>query len=287
MSAKNNTLSTIQLYAQLMRFDKPVGTLLLLWPTLWALWLAADGMPDTRILFIFILGVVIMRAAGCVINDIADHRLDSHVARTRDRPLATKQLSLKNAWWVFFILLSLALCLVLLLNPLCLLLACFAVITAIIYPFLKRITHLPQLGLGIAFSFGIPMAFAAIQNKIPFIALVLFMTNCLWIILYDTLYAMADRLDDPSAGIRSTALLLGKYDKFVIGCLQIAVIFLLYFIGSYLQQRIIFNTMLFFSSVLFVYQQWLIRDRLPANCLRAFKNNQWIGLLIFIGILYK
>lgn len=268
----------------LMRLHKPIGILLLLWPTLWALWLAADGKPDYHIVILFILGVVIMRSAGCIINDIADRHVDGFVKRTQKRPLAANTMTSKTAFILFMILLICAFCIVLSFNAFTIKLAFIGAALAMIYPFLKRITHLPQVGLGFAFSWGIPMAFAAIQNTISWQAWVLFFTAILWPIIYDTMYAMTDRFDDIKVGIKSSAILFGEWDCLIIGFLQIGFIILLISVGYLFQLNWMYDASLFLVAGLFIYQQKLIRKRIPERCFQAFLNNHWVGLSIFLGI---
>ncbi len=272
-------------YWRLMRFDKPIGILLLLWPTLWALWIAGQGQPHLYILTIFIVGVILMRAAGCIINDIADRHFDHQVQRTKNRPLATQTIPLKNALLLFSLLSLLAGGLVLLLNPLTIALAVIGLIIAIIYPFMKRITYWPQAFLGLAFAWGIPMAFAAEKNDVPAIAWWLFATTALWIIVYDTQYAMVDRSDDVKIGVKSTAILFGKQDKIIIGILQTAVLISLLLFAHHLNLNFNFYLGWGCALILAIYQQFLIRHRDPHACFKAFLNNHWFGFAIFIGFL--
>ncbi|OGT32828.1 MAG: 4-hydroxybenzoate polyprenyltransferase [Gammaproteobacteria bacterium RIFCSPHIGHO2_02_FULL_39_13] len=274
-------------YLRLMRFHKPVGILLLLWPTMWALWIASNGAPHINNIFIFVAGVILMRAAGCVINDIVDRKLDLHVSRTRTRPIATGEIATRSALILFLILCMTAFILVLFTNALTILLAFFAVMVAIIYPFMKRYTHFPQVILGIAFSFSVPMAFAAETSRVSFIAGLIMLITMLWTIMYDTEYAMADREDDLKIGIKSTAIFFEKYDRAMIGLLQSVVILLLYFLGDVKHFSVIYFSAIFICLLLFIYQQMLISKRESQNCLRAFLNNQWVGLIIFVGIFLK
>lgn len=280
-------MQKIKYYFQLMRFNKPIGTLLLLWPTLWALWIAARGLPSIKNIFIFIVGVILMRAAGCVINDVADRKFDLNVARTKLRPLTSGKISTRESIILFSILCAIAFILVLFTNKLTILLSFFAVIAAIIYPFMKRHTYWPQLFLGIAFSFSIPMAFAAETNHVSFIAWILMCANILWTIAYDTQYAMTDREDDVKIGIKSTAILFGKYDRMMIALFQFGFIFLLCYLGFLEKFSVIYFMSIFITVLFFIYQQILISKRQPSNCLRAFLNNQWVGMIIFLGILLK
>ena len=276
-------LKTITPYLQLMRFDRPIGTLLLLWPTLWGLWLAANGMPSWPVLLIFITGVIIMRAAGCVINDITDRHIDGNVSRTKQRPLITGSVSTRQAYCLFGFLSACAFILALMLNTQTQLMAVVGFAITCIYPLLKRITHLPQCLLSVAFSWGIPMAFTATSQHIPAYAWLLMFATALWIIMYDTQYAMVDRADDLIIGVKSTAILFGQYDKLIIALLQISVIGLLAWVGILCHLGTIYIVSLIMSAALFIYQQYLIFNRIPQQCLRAFLNNQWVGLVIFLG----
>lgn len=271
-------------YWRLMRFDRPIGALLLLWPTLWGLWIAVRGLPNLFILLIFILGVILMRAAGCVINDFADRNFDRHVERTKKRPLTTGRVSVKEAIILFIVLCLLAFALVLFLNVLTIALAMIGVVLATFYPFMKRYTHLPQVVLGIAFSWGVPMAFAAQVDTVPVIAWILFSAVICWTVAYDTEYAMSDRSDDIKIGIKSTAILLGRFDRWVIGLLQILMLCILATVGMVLQLTIWFYFSLLIAAGLMAYQQVLIRARDPTLCFRAFLNNNWVGFVIFVGI---
>lgn len=270
-----------------MRFHKPIGIFLLLWPTLWALWVAAKGVPPLSILILFVLGTALMRAAGCVINDIADRRFDRHVQRTRERPLTSGKLTLRAALFLFIFLYAIAFALVCLMNALTIELAIAAAAIAMIYPFTKRFTHWPQLILGLAFSSGILMAFAAITGTIPAIAWLMFAANVLWTITYDTEYAMADRLDDIHIGVKSTALLFGKNDRFIIGTLQLFVLGLLTVMGLWLQMHWTFYLSLIIAAFIFLYHQRLIANRDPESCFKAFLNNNWVGFALFLGIVFS
>jgi 4-hydroxybenzoate polyprenyltransferase len=268
----------------LMRLHKPIGILLLLWPTLWALWLAASGMPPLTMLLIFIAGVVVMRSAGCIINDVADRRVDPHVARTAQRPLATGALSLRAALSLFAVLMVCALLLVLQLNTYTIELAFIGAGLTVVYPFMKRVTHLPQLGLGLAFSWGVPMAFAAVTNAVPAAGWWLFFTAALWPVIYDTMYAMTDREDDLKIGVKSTAILFARHDRLILGVLQIVWLLALALVGVAFHLNPYYGLSLLVVAGFLVYQQWLMRDRNPAQCFQAFLNNHWVGLVIFIGI---
>lgn len=269
---------------QLIRFDKPIGTLLLLWPTLWALWIAAEGVPDYHLLAIFIIGTFLTRSAGCIINDLADRKMDGAVARTNARPLVTGAVTEKEAIVAFVTLMLLAFLLVLLTNPLTIALSVGAVVLASSYPFMKRYTHWPQIVLGAAFSWGIPMAFAAQRNELPPALWLLYLGNLLWTIAYDTKYAMVDRDDDIKVGIKSTAVLFGKHDRLMVGVLQLSALLILYLAGRSFELGIYYNLSLLLSAALFGYHQYLIRDRVPEACFRAFIHNNWVGMVIFAGV---
>lgn len=274
--------TTLQAYCRLMRIDKPIGTLLLLWPTLWALWLT--GSASVYLYFVFTTGVFIMRSAGCVINDFADRDFDGHVERTKHRPLANKQISEKASKILFVVLVLIAFCLVLTLNGLTISLSFLAMATAFIYPFMKRYTHLPQLVLGIAFSWGIPLAYAATLEAFPLTCWLLCMANICWTVAYDTQYAMVDKQDDLQIGVKSTAILFGQYDKLIIGCLQVVTLVCLVLVGLSNQLSIYFYLSLCLSAGLFIYQQMLMKDRYPAYCFRAFLNNNYVGGIILFGM---
>lgn len=274
--------STMLAYYRLMRLDKPIGTLLLLWPTFWALWLTSS--PTIYLVIVFALGVFSMRAAGCVINDFADRRFDGHVERTKNRPLVSGLISAKNALITFSLLILISILLLLSLPPLTWLIACFALLTTLIYPFMKRFTHLPQLVLGIAFSWGIPMAYAATIGQFPLTCWLLCIANICWTIAYDTEYAMVDRQDDLKIGVKSTAILFGQYDKLIIALLQISAVIILLIVGIINRLSIVFFGSLLIACGLFIYQQLLIKDRNRACCFKAFLNNNYVGLSIFIGI---
>ncbi|MEJ2383820.1 MAG: 4-hydroxybenzoate octaprenyltransferase [Xanthomonadales bacterium] len=271
-------------YWRLMRFDKPIGTLLLLWPTWWALLFAGAGRPSLKNTLIFTAGVILMRAAGCVMNDIADRDFDPHVERTRCRPLAAGELTLRQALGLFLVLMSLAFALVLMTNALTIKLAFVGAALAASYPFFKRVTHLPQVVLGIAFGWGIPMAFAAETGAIPLLAWFLLAVNTLWSVIYDTLYAMVDRDDDLAVGIRSTAILFGRYDVVIVAVLMVVMIALLVALG--LRQELAWGWFagVGAAAVLFARQIIMARDRDRNACFRAFLNNNWVGFLLFIGL---
>lgn len=272
-------------YRQLMRLDRPIGTLLLLWPTYWALWLAADGLPSLKNFIIFTLGVFLMRAAGCVINDYADRNFDGHVKRTRERPLATGKVSEKEALLLFAVLVGCSFILVLFTNLLTIYLSVGGLLLAAIYPFMKRYTHLPQVVLGAAFGWGIPMAYAAEAGKLTEIAWLLFTANLVWTVAYDTMYAMVDRDDDLKIGVKSTAILFGDADRLIIGCLQALALIILALIGHRVGMGQLYFAGIGAMLLLFIYQQHLIRDRQRDACFKAFLNNNWAGLSVYIGIL--
>lgn len=272
-------------YIRLVRLDKPIGILLLLWPTLWGLWLAADGMPDLKILVIFVLGTILMRSAGCAINDFADRKIDPHVSRTRNRPLATGIISAREALLVAAGLSLCAFLLILPLNLLTILLSVPALFLAASYPFTKRFFAMPQAYLGVAFSFGIPMAFAAQTSAVPPLAWLLVLANLFWVIAYDTEYALVDRADDLKIGIKTSAITLGRFD--VAGVILCHLLFLgiLAYAGTLLQRGIWFYGALLIALGLVAVQYHLIRKREPARCFQAFLHNNRVGAVIFAGIL--
>ena len=272
-------------YIQLVRLNRPIGIYLLLWPTLWALWFAAEGLPDLQILFIFIAGVVLMRSAGCAINDYADREFDPHVSRTKLRPLAAGLITPKEALIVFISLSLIAFLLALRLNALTLALSIVALLLAITYPFMKRFHHLPQVHLGAAFSWAIPMAFTAITGEFPsLIAWLLFIAAVLWTTAYDTMYAMCDREDDLKIGVKSSAILFGQYDRLIVGILQALTLILLGIVGVLANRGLWYWLGLGIAVGFALYQQWLIRKREPMPSLQAFLNNHWLGMAIFIGL---
>ena len=279
-----NMIEQLHQYALLMRLHRPIGIFLLLWPTLWALWIAGGGYPDVLVTIVFVLGVILMRSAGCVINDYADRLVDPHVRRTRDRPLAAGRVSTREALTLFVILCLLAFGLVLLMNTLTIMLSLVAVLLAATYPFTKRYTHWPQVYLGAAFGWAIPMAFAAQTGIVPTLAWWLFIANVLWAVAYDTMYAMADREDDLVIGLKSTAILFGKADKAIVAGLHLTVLLLLLWIGQQNNFGSLYHLGLFIAAGLAIYQQWLIKDRIPEKCFKAFLNNHWFGAAIFAGI---
>jgi len=276
--------SRLNSYARLMRLDRPIGMLLLMWPTLWALWVAGAGHPSWNNLSIFVCGVAIMRAAGCVMNDIADRDFDAHVRRTRDRPLAAGEVGVTEALVLFAVLLAAAFGLVLLTNALTIELAFAGAALAASYPFFKRFTHLPQLALGVAFSWGIPMAFAAETGSVPVAAWWLAAANILYVAIYDTLYAMVDREDDLAIGVKSTAILLGQYDLLALRVLCLAFVGLLAWFGARMGLGWAWFAGLVVAAGLFAWQQVQVRGRERSACFRAFLNNNWVGLAVFAGL---
>ena len=271
-------------WIRLMRLDKPIGVYLLLWPTYWGLWFASNGQPSLKNFLIFTAGVLVMRAAGCVINDYADRYVDGDVARTQHRPIPTGEIAPKQAITLFFALLLIALVLVLQTNALTIILAVIGVLLAAIYPFLKRLTHLPQLGLGMAWAWAVPMAFAAEQQALPVGLWLISAAIVLWTIAFDTYYAMVDREDDLNIGVKSTAILFGKYDLLIIAVLQITSLILLGFAGDYFNRGIIYNLGLVIAAGYFVAQHLQARSRDADGCFNAFLNNHRVGMAIFIGI---
>ncbi len=278
----------IEEYSELARFNRPIGTWLLLWPALWALWIAGSGTPNEKVLIVFVLGVIVMRAAGCVINDFADRDIDPHVRRTRDRPLAARRVSPVEALVLFGALLAIALFLVTFLDLLTIKLAFIGAALTVSYPFVKRWFPMPQLYLGISFGgWSVPMAFAAETGKLPRVAWVLYIAAVIWAAVYDTIYAMIDREDDLKIGVKSSAILFADMDKALIFVMQAMMILALVLAGRTMHFGEWYYAGLSLASLLFLYQQWLIRNREPAGCLRAFVNNQYVGMVIFIGILLQ
>jgi 4-hydroxybenzoate polyprenyltransferase len=275
-------------YGRLARFDRPIGTWLLLWPALWALWVAGGGRPHQKILIVFALGVVLMRAAGCVINDFADRNIDPHVKRTRERPLAARRVTPTEALVLFVVLAAAALWLVTRLNIFTVKLAVVGAALTVSYPFVKRFFPLPQLYLGISFGgWSVPMAFAAQQGALPRIAWVLYLAAVIWAAAYDTIYAMVDREDDITIGINSSAILFADMDRLLIGVMQALMLFALVLAGRDMSFGNWYYAGLVTAGALFLHQQWLIRKREPAACLRAFLNNNYVGMAIFIGVLLQ
>lgn len=274
-------------FARLLRLHRPIGIWLLLWPVLWALWIAGDGRPDPKIFVIFVLGVVVMRSAGCVVNDLADRDFDPFVRRTRDRPVAARCVSPAEALVVFFGLLVLAFALVWQLDTNTIWMSCIGAALAITYPFFKRFFPLPQFYLGIAFTWGVPMAFMALRGEIPRVAWTLFFAGIIWAAVYDTVYAMVDREDDLKIGVKSSAIMFGDMDRVIIGALQAMMLLALYLAGQSMQFDRWYLLGLAGAAVFFVYQQWLIRKRDADGCFRAFLNNNYVGMSVFIGVLLE
>lgn len=272
-------------YLRLIRLDRPIGILLLLWPALWALWMAGNGTPRWGVVLIFILGVALMRSAGCAINDYADRHIDGHVKRTCGRPLATGLVSPREAIWIFVLLSLCAFGLVLLLSWETVLMSVVALLLALIYPFMKRYTHLPQLVLGMAFGWAIPMAYMALTGSLPPVAWILYLAAVVWALIYDTEYAMVDREDDLRIGVKSSAILFGEYDRLIIGTLQLLMLGLLVLAGQLAGLGVPYYLGLVFAAVLFMRQQHLIRERDPEGCFSAFLNNNCLGMVIFFGLL--
>ncbi len=271
-------------YFLLMRLHKPIGSLLLLWPMLWALWIAAAGHPDTRVLVVFVLGVVLMRSAGCVINDYADRNFDPHVRRTRERPIAAGRVTPREALVLFAVLCLMSFLLVLLMNRLTIQLSLVGVLLAATYPFTKRYTHLPQVYLGAAFGWAIPMVFAAQTGAVPAVAWLIFVANILWATVYDTMYAMVDREDDLRIGVKSSAILFGSRDRLIIGLLQVLLMACLVLVGLWTGLGPGYYAGLVAAAGFALYQQYLIRERRPERCFQAFLNNNWFGAAVFAGI---
>ena len=281
------TTMSWQAIKQITRIDKPIGTYLLLWPTYWALWVASDGLPDGVLLLIFTLGVVIMRSAGCVINDFADRKVDGKVKRTEQRPLVSGLMTPDQAIMLFGFLIGAAMALAINLSWLTIQYAVVALILATSYPFMKRYTHLPQVVLGAAFSWGMIMAFAEIQGQVPTVAWLLFLANLLWTVAYDTMYAMVDRDDDLKIGVKSTAILFGRFDIRIIGFLQLMVLAILLTIGELMAYGWPYQLSLVVAAGFFCYQQMLIKDRRREPCFKAFLNNHYVGLVIFVGLVIE
>ncbi len=275
----------IKLYAELIRFDRPIGTYLLLWPTLWALWFASEGIPNLKILIIFSLGVFLMRSAGCAINDYADRDIDLHVARTKNRPLTSGKISGNEALGVFALLCFIAFLLALQLNTLTIMLSFVAVVLAASYPFMKRYHHFPQVHLGAAFAWSIPMAYTAITGNFPPLeAWLLYAATLLWTTAYDTQYGMVDIEDDLEIGIKSTAILFGKYDNFIIATLQLLALIMITVVGILTHRGPALYISILLACAFIAFQQTLTKYREPQKCLTAFLNNNWLGMVIFIGI---
>lgn len=274
-------------YALLMRLNRPIGIYLLLWPALWALWIAAEGWPDFHTLFVFVLGTVLTRSAGCVINDVADRNIDPHVARTKERPLATGAVTVVEALIVFVLLCLAALALLFTLDLVPIRYAVVAVCLMIIYPFSKRFVPFPQVILGAAFAMAVPMAFVVELARVPNKAWVLYLATVLWAVVYDSQYAMVDRDDDRLIGVKSTAIWFGDWDRHLIGLFQFLVLALLVVVGFQAKLSWPWFAAIAWGAGLFVYQQWLIRDRQPKACFRAFLNNAWFGAIVFAGLSFS
>ncbi|MDH4047843.1 MAG: 4-hydroxybenzoate octaprenyltransferase [Gammaproteobacteria bacterium] len=271
-------------YLLLMRLDKPVGILLLLWPTLWALWLAGEGHPDGGLFIVFVLGVIVMRSGGCVLNDFADRNIDPYVERTRTRPIASGAVAPMEALTLFIALALVAIGLAAMLNRPAQMLAIIAAGLTIIYPFIKRFVSVPQFFLGAAFGWAVPMAFAAQTGATSQLAWLVFATAVIWAVIYDTFYAMVDRKDDIKVGVKSTAILFGDADLFIIGALQFLMLVALLFIGNMAELGGWFFASVLLAAILMAWHQWLARQRQPAACFRVFLLNHYIGMVIFIGI---
>lgn len=281
LASANKTQSVIQL----IRADRPIGYMLLLWPTLWSLMLAGEGQPKGLLIVIFVVGVIVMRSAGCVINDIFDKNIDGYVERTKERPLVVGSISVKEAWTIFFLLILCAFLLVLQLNTKTFLYALIGLFLTIIYPLFKRFFSAPQMVLGITFSWCIPMVYVASEKAFDLVFYLMWLGTILWIIVYDTFYAMADKRDDETVGIFSTARLFGNHDKFITAALQGLVVFLFSYVGVLAKMSFIYFICVFIVLFLFVYQQLLIKNREPSACLKAFLVNNYVGGSIFIGVL--
>ncbi len=278
------TVNTLADYARLMRLDRPIGIWLLLWPTLWALWISSRGKPNPHVFIIFVAGTVLMRSAGCAINDYADRSFDPRVARTKDRPLAAGRISTLEALMLFAVLSLTALMLALQLDKSTLLLAVIGGFLAITYPFVKRFLPVPQMYLGVTFGWGIPMAFMAQYGQVPRVAWLLLLANVLWVTVYDTIYAMVDRDDDLKIGVRSTAILFGDSDRHIIAVLQILTLLSLYLLGDSIHMGHWYHAGLGTGAAFFAYQLWLIRGRDREACFRAFLNNNYFGMAVFVGM---
>ncbi len=277
--------SRLNRYARLIRLEKPIGFYLLLWPTLWALAIAAEGAPDAWILFVFVFGAFLMRSAGCAVNDYVDRDIDLHVARTRERPLTSGEIEPREALAVFAVLAVTAFLLVLTLNLFTIQLSVVGIALAVSYPYMKRFHYLPQVHLGAAFGWAIPMAFAALSETLPKQAWLLYVAALVWAVAYDTMYGMVDREDDLKLGLKSTAILFGDFDRGMIGFFQLLFLLTLALIGIDLQFSSVYYLGLGVAALLFVYEQLLIADRIPAHCFTAFLHNHWVGAAVFIGIM--
>lgn len=280
-----HVIDRLDQYSQLIRLDRPIGIYLLLWPTLWALWIAAKGWPDPLVLVVFVTGVFLMRSAGCAINDFADRDIDPHVERTKNRPLAAGRITTKETLIVFASLSLTAFLLVLLMNTLTIYMSFVGIALAASYPFMKRFHYMPQVHLGAAFGWAAPMAFTAQANEITAVTWLIFMATVLWATAYDTMYAMSDREDDLKIGVKSTAILFGEADKLIVGLLQALLMLDLILIGSSSELGLFYYLGLLAAGGFAIYQQYLIKDRDPQKCFQAFINNNWFGLSVFTGIL--
>lgn len=277
-------INQLRNYVQLMRLDKPIGIWLLLWPTLWALWLAGEGHPDAGVFVVFMLGVIVMRSAGCVLNDFADRNIDPYVERTRTRPIASGRVAPMEALTLFVALGLIAIGLAAMLNRPAQLLAVIGACLTIVYPFIKRFVSIPQFVLGAAFGWAVPMAFAAQTGETAQLAWLVFGTAIIWAVIYDTFYAMADRDDDLKIGVKSTAILFGDADLFVVGGLQILMLTALLFIGNMAELGFAYYASLVIAAILMGWHQWIARDRKSAACFRAFLHNHYVGMVVFVGI---
>lgn len=282
--AQNQPSRKLRGFVQITRLDKPIGIYLLLWPTYWALWLASGGTPSLHLFIVFTLGVVVMRSAGCAVNDLADRNFDGMVKRTNQRPLVSGLLTVKEGIAIFIGLLAVALGLLLTLSLSTWPWAVVAAIIASAYPFMKRFTHFPQVVLGTAFSMGMPMAFVQIQGYVPELVWWLFIANLLWTVAYDTMYAMVDRDDDLQIGVKSTAIIFGRFDKVIVALLQLITLLILVYIGLNEGLSPIYYSGLGVAALFFLYQQWLIKDRVREYCFKAFLNNHYAGMFIFVGL---
>ncbi len=279
-----NIYQKASLYAQLVRLDKPIGILLLLWPTLIALWIAAKGWPDPLVLFVFVTGVILMRSAGCAVNDYADRHIDGKVERTRQRPLASGKVTEKESLLVFASLSLMAFILVLFMNKLTIWMSFGGILLAASYPFMKRYHYFPQVHLGAAFGWSAPMAYTAQANEITAVTWLIFLATILWATAYDTMYAMVDYDDDIKIGVKSTAVLFGNQDKLIIGIIQIMLIFDLLLIGHRTELSGFYYLSVAIASLFAIYQQYLIKDRKRELCFQAFLNNNWLGMVLFAGV---
>lgn len=275
------------LYARLARMDKPIGTLLLLWPTLWALWIAAEGLPSLHLLLVFTIGTFLARSAGCAVNDFADRDIDPQVARTVGRPLAAGEIQPREAIAVALVLLLIAFLLVLTTDRFTVLLSLGAIPLLALYPYMKRHTYIPQFFLGLAFSWGIPMAFAAQSGSLTSITWLLYVANVLWVVIFDTIYAMVDREYDIRIGVKSTAILFADADRVIIGIMQVMLLTALVILGLQLQLGGIYYLSLLLVTAIMLYHQYLIRNRSPEGCFRAFLNNNWLGAAVFAGLFFS